>query len=826
MNVSAEPFYFAFRSDAARLPAMQKNFPRLLKAFWTSRFDGLFGLTQDWTDAAMPPVQFSAPAKIRRLTRMTPREWSRFSGYCFEKNSAAPIFVLWPELYPQFDFRADPPRVAGTFNDWNPDHYFEMKPEMRDGTTVFVLHALPVMMRGEKSPDFKFVTRSGNWIEPPNFSQNRVADSEGRYNYRIIPERTGRHVFRFVSETPASLAAHDLLVWTEPGNEHSIPVFRGDFLLQRVSELEPGVFAEGKKTRFRLFAPRATNVVVEFFDPKKSAGAPTRLTLVPHGDGIWEVTAAGDLHGWHYRYFVAGENADGTTAFDEKFPILDPYALAAVSPRGPGIIVDTQKITYPKTQYTPPAPTDLVIVEAHVRDLIAKLPASGARPGFRELAAWIRSPDCYLKKLGVNAVELQPVQEFDAEKPENYHWGYMTNNWFAPASAYCRDAAGGSQIEDFRDLVEACHEAGLAVILDVVFNHVGEPNHLLHVDKTYYFETTHEGDLMNWSGCGNDFRAASPMSERMIIDALRHWIEVFDVDGFRFDLAELLGMPALRAVERELRPLKEGLLLIAEPWSFRGHIAKALRNSSYTSWNDGCRDFFPSYVHGARGADGLQYFLSGSPRDFALHPSQTLNYTESHDDFCWLDRITENAGNNGAEPTGNDARRTRLMAAALFASLGVPMISAGQDFLRSKQGVQNTYLRGDLNALDYARLEKFRAVHDYFRAWIAFRLSDSGAALRISDAPPEGFFRFFTVEGASTLAACYNADGRLPVSPLFFAINPHTRPIAISVPGIDSAGFRQIADADRFISGGLPDGAFAWQNGILTLPALSCGLWR
>lgn len=205
----------------------------------------------------------------------------------------------------------------------------------------------------------------------------------------------------------------------------------------------------------------------------------------------------------------------------------------------------------------------------------------------------------------------------------------------------------------------------------------------------------------------------------------------------------------------------------------------------------------------------------------------TVNYTESHDDFCWLDRITENAANNGSEPTEVDAKRTRLMGAALMASLGIPMLSEGQDFLRSKYGVSNTYLRGDLNALDYTRLKCFKDTHEYFRAWIAFRLSADGTALRIGEPPADGFFRFFENDRQGVLGILYNADGRLSCPPLFAAFNPHMETTELHVCGIDAAGFRQLANGSHFHPQGLPqDDCYRWVAGTLQIPPLSAGLWQ
>jgi pullulanase/glycogen debranching enzyme len=246
----------------------------------------------------------------------------------------------------------------------------------------------------------------------------------------------------------------------------------------------------------------------------------------------------------------------------------------------------------------PPWWHNLIVAEAHVRDLTALAPLDltpEERRGFTGLAKWVRHPDFHLKRLGVNCVELQPIQQNDARTPEEYHWGYMTNNYFSPNSHYALAPEKASQIDEFRDLVAAFHEQGMAVILDVVYNHVGEPNPLQPIDKSYYFELSPEGHYMNWSGCGNTLDCNAPMVRRLIVKSLAWLIEAYDVDGFRFDLAELIGVEALKVIEREIKKVKPSVVLIAEPWSFRGHIGHELRNTGFASWNDGYREYVRKY---------------------------------------------------------------------------------------------------------------------------------------------------------------------------------------------------------------------------------------
>jgi pullulanase/glycogen debranching enzyme len=589
-----------------------------------------------------------------------------------------------------------------------------------------------------------------------------------------------------------------------------------------------GAQVDDRKTAFRLFAPRASQVTVVFFK-HLDVPEPTCLDLKRLDDGVWEGRHPANLHGWYYYYRVESRRRGSSVHFNKDFRILDPYALAAVGPAGPGIVWDVRRIKPPAAELDPPAWHDLVILEAHVRDLIASAPVDlddEDRLGFTGLRKWLDAYGCYIKSLGVNAIELQPVQEIgDHYDKRDYHWGYMPTNYFSPESSYAQVPECGSQIEEFQELVAAFHRQGMAVILDVVYNHVGEPNHLLHIDKEYYFHLDEEGNLTNWSGCGNDLRCDTPMGRRLIVDSLTHLVETYDLDGFRFDLAELIGANVLKEIEVALKRVKPSIVLIAEPWSFRGHIALDLKSTGFASWNDGYRNFLRDYVLGQGNQEGLRYFMNGSLSHLAAWPAQTVNYVESHDDHCWIDKITENPDHQGRFPTPNDRRRTHLMVAILMSSLGIPMLAAGQDFLRSKNGIHNSYRSGDVNAIDYHRLLAFSGSHEYFRRWIRFRLSESGRVFRLESRPTDGYLRFFGAEHGSALAALFNADFSRGRKRLLFAVNPHHAPMHIGLGHLQLADWRQLADHERFEPSGLKCALLPCAHSRLELPPLTCGLW-
>ena len=400
----------------------------------------------------------------------------------------------------------------------------------------------------------------------------------------------------------------------------------------------------------------------------------------------------------------------------------------------------------------------------------------------------------------------------------------MPVNFFSPDSGFARDPLHASQIGEFRDLVEAFHEAGLAVILDVVYNHVGEPAHLAHIDQLYYFELKADGSTSNWSGCGNDLRCRAPMVKRLILDSLLHMLKFYGVDGFRFDLAELIGVDALKEIEVRLREHFPEVILIAEPWSFRGHLRSGLKETGYLWWNDSYREFLKYYLTGKGDAKSLQYFVKGS-QDSGGAPFQSINYTESHDDRTWLDDITENADHNAETPTVPDRRRTHLMISILMMSLGAPMLAQGQDFLRTKWGISNTYQRGDINALDYQRLQEFSGTHEYFRRWIGFRKSEMASCLRPATNPGENFFQFFLPESGNGLASLYNAAQTHGSVQLFFGVNPAEHAAQFDLSGFSfDRPWIQIADSERFQNKGVESALIALRTEMV-LPARSCALW-
>ncbi len=339
------------------------------------------------------------------------------------------------------------------------------------------------------------------------------------------------------------------------------------------SEKPLGYVLEEGKTTFRFFSPRATRVELVLFD-QPEADALRRVTMVMDADGVWEATIEENLVGKYYAYSVDGPRGHGEV-FDPQKLIADPYSPALATRNdytheGRTLILaeeyDWEGDTFMQYDWR-----DLIIMEAHVRDLTAH-PSSGVADSLRGSYKGLLDPDTpgglnYLKDLGVNAVEFLPIHEFgnieipykDKSLPventwnpyERNHWGYMTSGFFAPESYYASGATlepgkfsgvDGRAVREFKDVVKALHREGIAVILDVVYNHVAQydQNCFKLADKKYYFRLDDELEYTSRSWCGNDFKTERPMARRLIVDSVVHWLREYHVDGFRFDLAALL----------------------------------------------------------------------------------------------------------------------------------------------------------------------------------------------------------------------------------------------------------------------------------------------
>ena len=711
-----------------------------------------------------------------RIKKSDKRLFARHSGYYIQQKHL--YFFLPQEQIPN-TLKDRTFFVVGSFNQWQKSIEWELRWNQKDQAWIL---KCPLKQLPKTAFAFKFVSIWGHWIEPWSDYGYWECDEQGNRNLQVRLECSGAHWLSLSLEH--SLKTYEPCEILYENHSQSID------LLPWLSSFSPqhalGAIVKEQTTYFGLFAPDVKTVQVELF---KEGQETQKLPLTLQSDGVWTLETPGNYENYHYYFTI--ENPD-------QKQIVDPYARKLASPKGPGIVSSLKPL---RDTFKTHKKEDLIVLEAHVRDLTANADVPRNLSVFGQLQQYFAQEN-YVKDLGVNCIELMPITEYDTDSPNDYHWGYMPAHYFALSSCY-------GTPEEFQACVKTLHDRNISVILDVVYNHAGVNNDLFKLNESYYFRHEKNGLLTNASGCGNDLRTESPAVRKLILDSLLYFIDTFHVDGFRFDLAELLGFDTLNYLAKGLKTHKSDVILIAEPWSFKGHIAHALKETDFSSWNDGFREFMFDYINGCGNCEGLKYFLEGSTASLCQTAQQSINYTESHDDYAWVDRLGDNA---------ESKRKTHCMFALLYMSLGIPMLCEGQDFLRSKRRIRNTYNRGDLNLLDYTQLQQAQDTHKWVKNLIAFRASSWGNLLKI-EKPSSTYFRYFYSLHNSALCVLYNADKSLGNKRILLAINPHPFDVRFDFEGLKLDGFKLIANTDGFVKNSDKKSSLIAHQ---SLPSLSC----
>jgi isoamylase len=549
---------------------------------------------------------------------------------------------------------------------------------------------------------------------------------------------------------------------------------------------------------FSLFSRSATGVELLLFD-REDDPRPSRT--VPLDPGVNRT-----YHYWHafvpklkagqiyaYRLQGASDPANGKR-FDPAKVLLDPYGREVLVPRGydrlaaarPGdnaatamksVVVDTALYDWEGDQALRRPSVQTIIYEMHVRGFTSN-PNSGVPEGKRGTYAGLIEKIPYLKELGVTAVELLPVYQFDAQDcpaGKSNYWGYAPISFFAPHRAYSSDQSPLGPTNEFRDLVKAFHRAGLEVILDVVYNHTAEgpetgPTLCFRgiENEAYYILDTDRARYANFTGTGNTLNANHPVVRRIILDSLRYWVSEMHVDGFRFDLASILtrdadgrvlpNPPILWDIESD--PLLAGTKLMAEAWDAAGlYQVGSFIGDSWKEWNgkfrDDVRDFFRAAPGSVRAfADRMV----GSPELYAhkeREPEQSVNFIACHDGFTLNDLVSYNDKHNeangeanrdgasdnrswncGVEGPAEDPaveqlrnRQVKNFLTVTLLSLGVPMLLMGDEVRRTQRGNNNAYCQdNETSWFDWSLLEKHADVLRFVKSLTERRLLRGGKA--------------------------------------------------------------------------------------------------
>ena len=510
------------------------------------------------------------------------------------------------------------------------------------------------------------------------------------------------------------------------------------------------------QTTFQLFAsPAAKSVKVRIYKDGLG-GKPMKTVGMKREGDVWTATVKGDLMGRFYTF---------DTGYGET-PGVFAKAVGVNGKRG--AIIDEEK-TFPDDWCCDQhpiikSPADLVVYEMHHRDFsIARKEAQFPGKFLALTEPWAIE---HLTELGVNAVHILPsydygsVDETKLDQPQ-YNWGYDPVNYNVPEGSYSTDPYDPvCRIREFKQMVQALHKAGIAVILDVVYNHTYDIDHsnFQRTYPDYYYRVGSNG-----SGCGNETASEKPMMRKFMIESVKYWYNEFRIDGFRFDLMGCHDIETMNLIRQELNKLDPSIIIYGEGWSagpcalpneqlgmkaniqkmpgiaaFSDEIRDALRgpfdDDKKGGWLAGVPDQEESLKFGIVGAishpqvDMAKVNYSKAP--WATEPTQMMSYVSCHDDMCLVDRLRASIPGITEEEL---IRLDLLAQTAVFTSQGTPFMLSGEELLRTKQGVHNSFESPDaINQLDWANKERYPQVFKYYKDLIALR--HNHPAFRLGDA--------------------------------------------------------------------------------------------
>ena len=557
-----------------------------------------------------------------------------------------------------------------------------------------------------------------------------------------------------------------------------------------------GATVHAKGVNFAFFSQHATGMELLLFDEHDDPEPVQRIALYPERNKtfhFWHVDVLGLEPGMHYAVRVDGpEGVHDGHRFNRNKVLIDPYAKgntnnlwdrgAACGPDDNlakslrSVVIDTDDYDWEGDEPLRHPMSQTVVYEMHVGGF-TKHPSSGVKhPG---TFAGVVEKIPYLKSLGVTAVELLPVFEFDetevlrigpAGQPLVNFWGYSTVSFFAPHRAYCTSPEEGTHLTEFRDMVKALHKAGIEVILDVVFNHTTEGNHdgptinFKGFDNSIYYHqvASDRQYYMDYSGCGNTLNCNHPVAEKLIVECLEFWVREMHVDGFRFDEGSILARgqngevmaypPVIWAIE--LSETLADTKIIAEAWDAAGlYQIGYFPGYRWAEWNGKYRDDIRRFLKGEPGlASAVANRMAGSSDLYQSSghlPINSINFINCHDGFTLNDMVSYNdkhnwdngeSGNDGANDNNSwncgvegpsddpaiETLRTRQVKNAfmmLMLSRGVPMFVAGDEIRRTQRGNNNAYCQdSDISWIDWSTQDKYPDVLRFFRKVIALRI--------------------------------------------------------------------------------------------------------
>ena len=526
-----------------------------------------------------------------------------------------------------------------------------------------------------------------------------------------------------------------------------------------------------QQTEFSLFAPSTAKKVTVRIYKDGLKGKPIKtIQMKRSGEDLWQAVVKGDLMGRFYTFDMGRGECPGVFA-------------KAVGVNGKrGAIIDMAR-TNPvgwESDHRPvtKSPADLMVYEMHHRDF--SVAREGAKYPGKFLALTEPWAISHLKELGVNAIHILPsydygsVDETRLDTPQ-YNWGYDPVNYNVPEGGYSTDPyQPEARIREFKQMVQALHQVGIRVILDVVYNHTYDIEHsnFQRTYPDYYYRKTADGQYSNGSGCGNETASEKPMMRQFMIESVKYWINEYHIDGFRFDLMGCHDIGTMNAIRKAVDAIDPTIFIYGEGWSAGacglpneqlGMKANIPQMPGIAAFSDEIRDALRGpfsddtacgWLGGKDEAESLKFGIAGaiahpqvdlskvnySKAPWALEPTQMMSYVSCHDDMCLVDRLKASIpslkSSNGQLSDSQMAELIRLdllAQTAVFTSQGVPFMLSGEELLRTKLGVHNSFESPDsINHLDWGNKTKYPQVFDYYKNLI--RLRQNHPAFRLGNA--------------------------------------------------------------------------------------------
>ena len=542
------------------------------------------------------------------------------------------------------------------------------------------------------------------------------------------------------------------------------------------------------KTLFKLNAPTTVNldgmtgattqidkkkqVEIHIYEDGQGGKAIKTIKMKASGENRWEATVKGDLKGKFYTFDIGKGETPGVFAKavgvnGMRGAIVD---MAETNPQG------WENDQRPVIQ----SPADLVIYEMHWRDFSIDV-SSGLKNKGKFLALTEPKAIEHLKSLGVNAVHILPsfdyasVDETKLDTPQ-YNWGYDPKNYNVPEGSYSTDPYNPvTRIKEFKQMVQALHKAGIRVILDVVYNHTFNIDHS-NFQLTYpdmYYRKTADGKYSDGSGCGNETASEKPLMREFMLESVKYWIDEYHIDGFRFDLMGVHDIETMQQIRAEVNKIDPSIYIYGEGWSAGSCAypvdklamkANAQQLNGIAAFSDDMRDALRGpFSDDHKGAllagipgeeESLKFGIVGGiahpqvdmtkvnydKKPWTNNPTEQVSYVSCHDDMCLVDRLKASIPSltdkniPEKERTAELIRIDQLAQTAVFTSQGVPFILSGEEMLRDKKGVHNSYNSPDsINHLDWNNLQRYPQLFTYYKNLILLRKNHPAFRLATGD---------------------------------------------------------------------------------------------